>query len=152
MISYGAVCFAGEIDEENEALSLQIYSLISSFLECGACGFVFSADSSFGLLCAKQVLLRKRRQKGDSPDFIRLIAFVPYEDHIDDKPENFRNTYFEVLENCDAAIVFARDKTVFVESDFVQEIVDISDVVICAAKSEYARLYATAKGKRIAEI
>ncbi len=151
MTSYGAICFVGEIENRGEDLCRRIYALISSFLECGACGFIFPSDSSFGLLCAKQVLLRKRRQKGNSPDFVRLIAFVPYEDHIADKTENFRNDYFNVIENCDASIVFARDKTVFVESDFVQEIIDMADIVICAAKSEYARLYATAKGKKIIE-
>ena len=152
MKTYGAVCFVGETEEENEELNLRIYKLIDGFLDCGACGFIFSAESRFGLICARQVLLRKRLQKGNGADFIRLIAFIPYEAHIADESEIFRNDYFELLEKCDAALIFAREKSDFVQSDFIQEIIDMADVVVCAEKCEYARLYATAKNKKIIDI
>ena len=149
MTFYKTVCFLGETTLREEEISLTVYSQICSFLDCGACGFIFSADSSFGLLCAKQVILRKRRQKGNVPDFARLFAFVPYEEHIAEKSEEFRTFYYDVLERCDMNIVFEKDKTEFVESDFIQEIIDCSDIIVCAENCEYARLYATAKGKKI---
>ena len=86
------------------------------------------------------------------PDFARLFAFVPYEEHIAEKSEEFRTFYYDVLERCDMNIVFEKDKTEFVESDFIQEIIDCSDIVVCAENCEYARLYATAKGKKIIDI
>ncbi len=152
MTFYKTVCFLGETTLREEEISLTVYSQICSFLDCGACGFIFSADSSFGLLCAEQVILRKKRQKGNFPDFVRLFAFIPYEEHIEEKTEAFRTHYYDVLEHCDVNVVFEKDKTEFVESDFIQEIIDCSDIIICAEKCEYARLYATAKGKKIIDI
>ena len=55
------VCFFGE----SEVDSKKIYSVIDELILCGAERFLFPAHSFFCLDCAKQVLLRKKKQKGD---------------------------------------------------------------------------------------
>ncbi len=149
MKNTGAVCFLGETENRGEELCRHIYSQVDFFLSSGACGFIFTADTEFGLMCARQVILRSRRQNGNRSEFIRLIAVIPYEEHICEKSEAFRDEYFDVLEKCDASLTFARDEQDYFQADFTQAIIDLSDVVICAEKSEYARLYASATGKKI---
>lgn len=150
MENFGAVCFLGETDNTGEKKCRRIYSAVDKILQSGACSFIFCADTYFGLACARQILLRKRKQQGDNPDFINLVAAIPYEEHIGLCDEDFRNEYFDVLSRCDSTVCFARNEEEFIEADFIQAIIDLSDIIICAEnKTEYARLYATAVNKKI---
>ena len=141
----GAVCLFGD----ESADSGKIFSLIDNLLSDGYNMFIFPADSLFCLECAKQVILRKKKQRGNVPDKIKLSAVVPFEEHINNRSEKFRDKYFEVLEKCDDVIVFDRKES-FIESDFSEFILNRSSILACPEKgSEYAKLYAQAMGIKI---
>ena len=139
------VCFFGNDDVDSK----KIYSLIDELILCGAESFLFPAHSFFCLDCAKQVLLRKKKQKGNTADKIRLSAYIPYEAYIDSQSEKFRNAYFEILEKCDDVIIFD-DEESFVNADFSESILNRCSIVVCAENgAEYEKLYAAASGIKI---
>ncbi len=141
----GVVCFFGEA----QADCRKIFALIDNLLTDGYDVFIFSADTLFCLECAKQVILRKKKQRGNISDKIKLFAVIPYEEHIDSRSEIFRDKYFEVLEKCDDVAIFEKEES-FIESDFSEYILNKSSVLICPEKgSEYAKLYAQAMGIKI---
>lgn len=141
----GTVCFFGDTGAD----SGRIFSLTDNLLADGYNMFIFPADSMFCLECAKQVILRKKKQRGNIPDRIKLSAVIPFEEHINNRSEKFRDKYFEVIEDCDDVIVFD-SKDSFIESDFSEFILNRSDVLVCPEKgSEYAKLYAQAMGIKI---
>ena len=145
IIKSGAVCFFGDTIAD----SVEIFSRIDNLLSDGYNMFIFSADSLFCLECAKQVILRKKKQRGNIPDKIKLSAVIPFEEHINNRSEKFRDKYFEVIEKCDDVIVFDR-KDSFIESDFSEFILNKCSVLVCPEKgSEYAKLYAQAMGIKI---
>ena len=139
------VCFFG-----NDVVdSKKIYKMIDELILCGAESFLFSAHSFFCLDCAKQVLLRKKKQKGNTADKIRISAFIPYESYVNNKSEKFRNEYFEVLGNCDDVIIYDREET-FVNADFSESILNRCSIVVCTENgAEYEKIYAAASGIKI---
>lgn len=141
----GTVCFLGEGQTDYR----KIFAIIDDLLLNKFNAFIFSADTFFCLECAKQVILRKKKQRGNTPDKIRLFAVLPFEEHINQRSEKFRNKYFEVLEKCDEVIVFDKEQS-FIKSDFSEFILNKSSVLICPEKgSEYEKLYAQAMGIKI---
>ena len=141
----GAVCFLGE----GQTDCRKIFALIDDFLQNGFDTFIFSADTFFCLECAKQVILRKKKQRGNTPDKIKLSTVIPFEEHINYRSEKFRDEYFEVLENCDDVIVFDKEES-FIRSDFSEFILNRSSIIVCPEKgSEYEKLYAQAMGIKI---
>ena len=141
----GAVCFLGE----GQTDCRKIFAIIDDLLLNKFNAFIFSADTLFCLECARQVILRKKKQRGNTTDKIKLLGVIPFEDHINRRSENFRDEYFEVLENCDDVIVFD-NKDSFIESDFSEFILNKSSILICPEKgSEYEKLYAQAMGIKI---
>ena len=126
------VCFFGNDPVDSK----KIYKMIDELILCGAESFLFPAHSFFCLDCARLVLLRKKKQKGNAADKVRLSAFIPYES----------NEYFEVLENCDDVIIYDREET-FVNADFSESILNRCSIVVCAENgAEYEKLYAKASG------
>ena len=145
MKRFETACFLGETEDADSTLAKRIYALsLSSVRE-----YIFSADSIFGLLCAGQLALRRNRQSGNIAEELRLIALVPFEEHIAFKSEAFRDEYFRLLPLCDSIQCFAESREGFVDADFTEYIIDMSDIVILADKTEYALIYATARGKKI---
>ena len=140
-----SVCFLGE----GQTDCRKIFALLDRLLHDGYGVFLFSADSMFCLECAEQVILRKKKQRGNIPDRIMLISVIPYEDHINRRTENFWDKYFQVLENCYDFIIFDKEES-FIESDFSEFILNSSSILICPEKSsEYEKLYAKATGIKI---
>ncbi len=90
------VCFCNETDDEYE-----IYNAVDNAVSQGFEHFLFCAENDSGLSFAKQVLLRKKKQKGNKSDKIILVAVVSDESHADNKDESFRDEYFSLLEECD---------------------------------------------------
>lgn len=141
----GAVCFFGDA----QADCRKIFALIDDLLFYGYDMFIFPADTLFCLECAKLVILRKKKQRGNIADRIKLFAVIPFEEHINNRSENFRNEYFEVLEKCDDVAVFENEEN-FIESDFSEFILNKSSILICPEKgAEYEKLYAQAMGIKI---
>lgn len=141
----GAVCFFGEA----QADCRKIFALIDNLLLNGYNVFIFPADTFFCLECAKQVILRKKKQRGNIPDKIKLSAVIPFEEHINRRSEKFRDEYFEVLKKCDDVTVF-ENKESFIESDFSEFILNKSSILLCPEKGwEYEKLYAEAMGIKI---
>ena len=139
------VCFFGE----SEVDSKKIYSVIDELILCGAERFLFPAHSFFCLDCAKQVLLRKKKQKGNTADKIRISAYIPYEAYIDSQNEKFRNAYFDVVEKCDDVIIFD-DEESFVNADFSESILNRCSIAVFAENgAEYEKIYAKATGIKI---
>ena len=141
----GAVCFLGE----GQTDCRKIFGLIDNLLLNRYGIFIFSADTLFCLECAKQVILRKKKQRGNTPDKIKLLGVIPFEEHINNRSENFRDKYFEVLEKCDDVIVFDKEES-YIRSDFSEFILNKSSILICPEKgSEYEKLYAQAMAIKI---
>lgn len=139
------VCFLGEAEEN----SRKIFAIIDDLLLNGFNAFVFSADTFFCLECAKQVILRKKKQRGNTPDKIKLFASIPFEEHINYRSEKFRDEYFDVLGKCDEVVIFDKEQS-FVASDFSEFILNKSSVLVCPENgSEYEKLYANATGIKI---
>lgn len=139
------VCFLGEAQSD----CVKIFTIIDSLLLKGFNAFIFSADTVFCLECAKQVILRKKKQRGNTPDKIKLFAVIPFEDHINHRSENFRNKYFEVLEKCDDVMIYDKEEY-FIAADFSEFILNRSSIMVCPEKgSEYEKLYAEASGIKI---
>lgn len=142
-------CFLGETETDIN-LSINIFALADRFIAQGINTFLFSADSLFSLECASQILLRRKKQIGKIPDSIRLVAFVPFENHVNEKNEKFREKYFSVLEKCDDVTVFSKSEEDFIFSDFAEFIIDKSSIVVCPEKgAEYEMLFAEARGRKI---
>ena len=90
-------CFCGDnIDDE-----YKIYKAIDDAVSQEYDHFLFCAEKESGLDFAKQVILRKKKQKGNNADKIILVAVVTDERHSDNKSEEFRNEYFKILAECD---------------------------------------------------
>lgn len=141
----GAVCFLGK----GQTACRKIFALTDNLILNGYSIFIFSADTLFCLECAEQVIMRKKKQRGNIPDRIKLLGVIPFEEHINRRNEIFRDKYFEVLEKCDDVIVFD-NKDSFIESDFSEFILNKSNILICPEKgSEYEKLYAQAMGIKI---
>ena len=139
------VCFFGNDDIDSK----KIYCVIDELILCGAESFLFPTHSFFCLDCAKQVLLRKKKQKGNTVDKIRLSAYIPYESYINNQSEKFREEYFSVLEKCDDIIIADKEET-FVNADFSESILDRCSIVVCAENgAEYEKIYAAASGIKI---
>ena len=147
MYTLKRACFLGEAAAD-AYLARRVFAEAEKLSEYVS-EYVFSADSAFGLLCAGQLALRRNRQRGNKADVIRLIAAVPFEEHIAFKNERFRDEYFRIMPLCDCIMCFAEGRESFVEADFTEHIINMSDVVITADKAEYALIYAGAKGKKI---
>lgn len=141
-------CFLGELPDADGTLAKRIYTE-AHMLSPRVREYIFSADSAFGLLCAGQIVLRRSRQCGNSAEHLRLVAAVPFEEHIAFKNEAFRDEYFRILPLCDSVQCFAQDSESFVAADFTEHIIDMADIVILADKTEYALIYASARGKKI---
>ena len=92
-------CFCRE-----NADGYEIYKAVDSVVSEGYENFLFCAETYIGLEFAKTVLLRKKKQTGNSADKIILVAVISDERHVDDKDELFRNDYFSVIEQCDSYI------------------------------------------------
>lgn len=89
-------CFLGNTEDEYE-----IYKAVDDAISLGYENFLFWAENESGLMFAKQVMLRKKKQTGNKPDKIILTAVVSDERHADNKDEMFRDEYFSVIEKCD---------------------------------------------------
>ena len=89
-------CFTGDTEDEYE-----IYKAVDNAVLQGFEMFLFCAENESGIMFAKQVMLRKKKQTGNKPDKIILTAVVSDERHADKKDEMFREEYFSVIEKCD---------------------------------------------------
>ena len=139
------VCFFGNAYVDSK----KIYRVIDELILCGAESFLFPTHSFFCLDCAKQVLLRKKKQKGNTVDKIRLSAYIPYESYINNQSEKFREEYFSVLEKCDDIIIADKEET-FVNADFSESILDRCCILVCPENgAEYEKIYAAASGIKI---
>ena len=67
--------------------------------------FIFGACYGFDLLCAEQVLLRKKIIQYKNPVNIKLIAVVPFEEQAAKWKEQDRDKYFNILSKCDDVII-----------------------------------------------
>ncbi len=97
-------CCRGEFDD-----ALTVYTSVSDAVENGIECFLFNAETESGLLFAKQVLLRKKKQKGNKADKINLVAVISSEHFADDRDEQFRNEYFDVMSQCDDVLCLRSD-------------------------------------------
>lgn len=79
----------------------EIYRRIDTLVNDGTTHFLFNADTVEGLDAAQQVLLRKKKQKGNISDKIILIAVTCNENAIADRSEDFRDRYFDIISCCD---------------------------------------------------
>lgn len=98
-------CFTGDTEDEYE-----IYKAVDDAISLGYENFLFWAENESGLMFAKQVMLRKKKQTGNKPDKIILTAVVSDERHADNKDEVFREEYFSVIEKCDYFVDLKNNK------------------------------------------
>ncbi|MBR5234349.1 MAG: hypothetical protein IKW03_09075 [Clostridia bacterium] len=89
-------CYCSNQDDE-----YSIYNAVDEAVNEGYEFFLFCAESVDGLKFAQQVFLRKKKQSGNKPDKIILVAVVSDERFTDNKNEEFRNEFFQVVEKSD---------------------------------------------------
>lgn len=94
-------------NENDMTLFACIEAAILEGYEC----FLFCAEKESGLRFAKQVLLRKKLQRGNKTDKIILAAVIADENCMSDKNEKLRNEYFDILEKCDRLIDLKSDES-----------------------------------------
>jgi uncharacterized phage-like protein YoqJ len=106
------LCFSGHRTDklpkssaEIEKLANDIYAEINKAILDGYDTFLFGACYGFDLMCAEQVLFRKRVIKLTDPVNIKLIAVVPFEDQAVKWKESDRFKYYNILSKCDDVII-----------------------------------------------
>lgn len=106
------LCFSGhrtynlpKNNSEVYNLANDIYTEINKAILDGYDTFMFGACYGFDIMCAKQVLLRKKVVMLSDPENIKLIAVVPFEDQASRWKESDRIKYFEILSKCDDIVI-----------------------------------------------
>lgn len=94
----------------SDELAVMMFSAIDKNISDGFGNFMFSPGDA-GCLFARQALLRKKLQKGNAADKIRLTAVMTHENCFDNLSEKKRDEYFDLLSRCDECITAGRDKT-----------------------------------------
>lgn len=91
-------------EEARKQLEQRVCEEIDRAIKDGYDTFFMGACYGFDLMCARQVLCRKRVLKpGDSPK-LRLIAAVPYEEQAVKWSEADRELYYNTLAECDDVV------------------------------------------------
>lgn len=80
-----------------------IYEINKAIMD-GYDTFMFGACYGVDLICAEQVLIRKRIIRHTDPAKIKLVAVVPFEEQAAGWQERDREKYFDILSGCDEVI------------------------------------------------
>ncbi len=107
-IKNNVICFSGhrKLPSKIELTTLvkNIFNEIDNAILEGYDTFLFGACYGFDLICAEQVLLRKKIIKLSDPNNIKLIAVVPFEEQASKWKEYDRIKYYNILSKCDDVI------------------------------------------------
>jgi len=105
------LCFSGhrtkKLPKNKTEYNLMIQSLICEINKAimdGYDTFMFGACYGFDLICAEQVLIRKKIVRHTDPVKIKLVAVVPFEEQAAGWKERDREKYFDILSGCDEVI------------------------------------------------
>lgn len=93
-----------QTEEARKKLEQGVYDEIDQAIKDGYDTFLIGACYGFDLMCAQQVLYRKRVLKQGDPPKIRLIAAVPYEEQAAKWSEADRELYYNTLAECDDVV------------------------------------------------
>jgi len=106
------LCFSGHRTNNLPKSNIEIYRLANEiFTEInkavidGYDTFLFGACYGFDLMCAEQVLLRKKVVMLSDPEDIKLIAILPFEEQASRWKESDRIKYFDILSKCDDIVI-----------------------------------------------
>lgn len=111
---YRAVCFSGprteRLPQSEEAIQMleeAVYEAIDAAVRAGFNTFIHGACYGFDLLCAEQILIRRRVIKPDDPREIKVVAAIPFEDQAARWKGADRDRYFDILKQCDEVITLS---------------------------------------------
>lgn len=106
-----SLCFSGHKSEKLpqskeglERLQKRLNEEIDKAIEDGVNKFYFGACYGFDLMCANEILRRKKVINFKKPKFIKLIAVIPYEEQAIRWNEENRELYYNILGKCDDVI------------------------------------------------
>ena len=132
------LCFSGHRPEklpkgkEKFNFILQrLYNEIDKAIFEGYDTFIFGACYGFDLICAEQVLLRKKIIQYKNPVYIKLIAVVPFEEQAAKWKEQDRDKYFNILSKCDGVIILNKHYRIGCYHERNRYMVDNSSKFIC---------------------
>ena len=132
------LCFSGHRPEklpkgkEKFNFILQrLYNEIDKAIFEGYDTFIFGACYGFDLICAEQVLLRKKIIQYKNPVNIKLIAVVPFEEQAAKWKEQDRDKYFNILSKCDDVIILNKHYRIGCYHERNRYMVDNSSKLIC---------------------
>lgn len=104
------LCFSGHScfiqNKSNlQQLKIKMYEEIDKAIKNGTDTFYFGACCGFELVCANLVLSCKKIINFRNPQYIKLIAIIPYEEQANDWSNENRELYFDTLAKCDDVIL-----------------------------------------------
>lgn len=132
------VCFSGHRTSnlpknkiEESYLIKNLYTQINKAIFDGYDTFLFGACYGFDLMCAEQVLLRKKVIKYTDPNKINIIAVVPFEEQASKWNQNDRNIYYNILSKCDEVITLNKQYEPGCYYERNRYMIDNSSMLIC---------------------
>ena len=147
---------SGSRNEFNLMIQTLIYEINKAIMD-GYDTFMFGACYGFDLICAEQVLIRKRIVRYTDPDKIKLVAVVPFEDQAAKWKERDREKYFDILSGCDEVITLYKQYHSECYHERNRYMVDNSSRLICCYDGSdggtgYTVEYAKSKSIDVANI
>ena len=132
------LCFSGhrtvKLPKDKDKLTYLLQDLsieIDKAISEGYDTFIFGACYGFDLLCAEQVLLRKKIIQYKNPVNIKLIAVVPFEEQAVKWKEQDRDKYFNILSKCDDVVILNKHFKTGCYHERNRYMVDNSNRLIC---------------------
>lgn len=132
------LCFSGhrtvKLPKDKDKLTYLLQSLYNEIDKAifeGYDTFIFGACYGFDLLCAEQVLLRKKIIQYKNPVNIKLIAAVPFEEQAAKWNEQDREKYFNILSKCDDVVILNKHYRTGCYHERNRYMVDNSSKLIC---------------------
>lgn len=139
------------------ALEQEVYLLVDKAVKEGIDTFYFGATCGYELMCARQVLTRKKVIKPQDPKSINLVAVIPFEEQAMWWSEEHRDIYYNTLEQCDKIIVLNTRYFSGAYHERNRYILNCSNILVCYYEDaggdvEYAIKLASMKGMSIVNL
>lgn len=132
------VCFSGHRTNKLPRNKIELTCLVENLYEQidktifeGFDTFLFGACYGFDLMCAEQVLLRKKVIRYTDPHKINLVGVAPFEEQPSKWNQHDRNIYYNILSKCDDVITLKKQYEPGCYHERNRYMIDNSSKLIC---------------------